>query len=280
MTDLTTHSTTGYLDVEGGKLYYEVAGEGHPLLLIHAGVAHNAMWNSQWEEFARRYRVIRYDTRGFGKTSLESEEVSFSNRQDIYDLLTHLGVEKAYVVGVSRGGQIATDFTLEHPGMVDGLVLVAAGLGGYNEGELSEEEQALSNEMEKLWEAKDWDRLSEMEMNYWLNGPAQAKDRVPVELRDKVRGMIHYNYSNQPYEGKPRTLTPPAIGRLGEIKVPTLIIVGTLDESAVMRIADVQAEGIAGAKKVVMQGTAHLPNMERPEEFNRIVLDFLDGISA
>ncbi|MDQ3928940.1 MAG: alpha/beta hydrolase, partial [Chloroflexota bacterium] len=183
-------------------------------------------------------------------------------------------------LGVSRGGQIATDFTLEHPEMVDGLVLVAAGLGGFEGGDITEEEKALLNEMEKLWEAKEWDRLSEMEMSYWLNGPAQPKDRVPAELRDKVRGMIHYNYSNQPYEGKPRVLTPPAAGRLGEIKVPTLIIVGDLDESLMPKIADTQAEGIAGAKKVIMHGTAHLPNMERPEEFNRIVLDFLGGIGA
>lgn len=276
----TLQTETGYVDVEGGKLYYEVAGEGHPLLLIHAGVAHSAQWDEQFEEFAGRYRVVRYDTRGFGKTSTESDDTSFSNRQDIADLLAHLGIHKTYVIGVSRGGQIATDFTLEHPDTVGALVLVAAGLGGFDGGEFTGAEQALANEMESLWEAKDWDWLSEMETDYWLNGPGQPSDRVPAEMRRKVRDMIHYNYSNQPNEGKPRVLEPSAAGRLSEISVPTLIIVGTLDESLMMVIADAQAAGIKGARKVVMPGTAHLPNMEQPQEFNRIVLEFLGSVAA
>src|SRR5690242_4972987 len=120
----------GYAPVENGQLYYEVAGEGYPLVLIHAGIANSRMWDAQVEAFAQRYRVIRYDTRGFGKT--RTEETSYSNRQDLYDLLNHLGVEKAYVLGLSRGGQIAIDFTLEHPKMVAALIPVAAGFSGFD----------------------------------------------------------------------------------------------------------------------------------------------------
>src|SRR5690349_8638123 len=111
-----TQTTRDYLPVEGGQLYYEVTGAGHPLVLIHAGVADLRQWDEQVAAFAPHYRVIRYDTRGFGKT--RTEPVAFSNRQDLYELLTHLGVEKAYLIGNSRGGQIAFDFTLEHPEMV------------------------------------------------------------------------------------------------------------------------------------------------------------------
>src|SRR5579883_2650659 len=124
-------STTGYVDVEGGKLYYEVAGTGHPFVLIHAGVADHHMWDDQFPVFAQRYRVIRYDTREFGLTT--SENVSYSNRQDLYDLLRHLGVEKTYVMGCSLGGQIAVDFTLEHPDMVDALIVVGGGISGHEE---------------------------------------------------------------------------------------------------------------------------------------------------
>src|SRR5262249_13492382 len=112
----------GFAEVEGGQLYYETAGTGHPLTLIHAGVADGRMWDDQFLTFAQHYRVIRYDARGFGRSRTES--VSFSNRRDLYDLLRHLGVEKTYVMGVSRGGQIATDFTLERPEMVDALIPV------------------------------------------------------------------------------------------------------------------------------------------------------------
>ena len=275
--NVSIRSSTGYVDVEGGQIYYEVAGEGHPLVLIHAGVAHLDMWDYQWEAFTQRYRCIRYDTRGFGKSKTDSEDVSFSNRQDLYDLLKHLGVEKAYVLGVSRGGQIATDFTLEHPEMVDALIPVAAGLSGYDGGD-TEAEIALFTEAEKLWEAKDFEKLADMEVRMWADGPGQPEGRAAQNVREHLREMILYNYNNQPIEGKPRVLDPPAAGRLSEIKVPTLVIVGDLDFSGVTGAADVLVEGIAGARKVLIPGTAHMINMEQPEDFTRVVLDFLGSL--
>src|SRR5436190_24202073 len=108
-----TEKTTGVLEAQDGPIYYEVAGEGHPLVLIHSGVADHTMWDDQFDTFAQRYRVIRYDTRGFGRSPLVDKD--YSDRQDLYDLLKHLGVERAYVLGVSRAGNIAMNFTLEHP---------------------------------------------------------------------------------------------------------------------------------------------------------------------
>src|SRR5437763_1678419 len=101
--------SSGYAPVENGELFYEVAGRGHPLLLIHAGVADRRMWDDQFAAFAGRFRVIRYDTRGYGLS--RTEPTAFSNRQDVADLLRHVGVERTHIIGVSRGGQIAVDFT-------------------------------------------------------------------------------------------------------------------------------------------------------------------------
>src|SRR4030042_4061059 len=109
---ITHQLVSGSAPVHKGELYYEVAGSGHPVLFIHAGVADCSMWEDQFNLFSQSYRVIRYDTRGFGKSRTETTE--FSNRQDILDLFKHLGVERACVIGISRGGQIAIDFTLEH----------------------------------------------------------------------------------------------------------------------------------------------------------------------
>ncbi len=103
----------GYVPVRNGELYYEVEGAGHPLVLIHAGVADHTMWDAQAPVFARRFRVIRYDTRGYGRS--RTQDTEYSERQDLLDLLDHLGVPAAHVVGISRGGMIAIDFTLEHP---------------------------------------------------------------------------------------------------------------------------------------------------------------------
>src|SRR3954463_5748998 len=171
-----TQTERGYLDVEGGRLYYEVAGQGHPLALIHAGVADLTMWDEQMEAFSERYRVIRYDTRGFGRTT--TEDVGFSNRKDLYDLLRHLGVERSYVLGISRGGQIAIDFTIEHPEVVDALIAVAPGISGF-QGELTEEEMALFNRMEELWEKEDFEALTDLEVRVWVDGFGRTGEANP-----------------------------------------------------------------------------------------------------
>jgi pimeloyl-ACP methyl ester carboxylesterase len=272
--------TTGFLDVPGGQLYYEVAGTGHPLVFIHAGVADNRMWDEQFVPFAERYRVIRYDTRGFGKT--RTEGVEFSNRQDLYDLLTHLGVETAYVIGLSRGGQIAVDFTVEPPEMVAALIPAAAGLSGYDQplgdSVAVQQEAALFTRMEELWEKGAHDELQELEVHAWVDGPRQPVGRAASDVRERVREMNAGAYNRGEPEPKPQPLDPPAAGRLHEIAVPTLVLIGDLDELATQAMAEYMAQHIPGARKVVFPGAAHMVNMERPERFNEVVLEFLDRV--
>jgi len=271
------HSETGFLDVEGGRLYYDVAGEGHPLVLIHAGVADSTMWDEQMGAFTERYRVIRYDTRGYGKTTTEA--VSFSNRQDLYDLLKHLGVQKAHVLGLSRGSMIATDFTLEHPEMVSALVLCAPGVGGFEAGNPPQEEVARFMKMDEMWEARNFDELSALEADVWAIGFGRSAEEANPQVRERVYQMVRENYRTQTVEPTPRPLETPAYGRLHEIKVPTLVIIGNHDTAGTRASADVLAERIPGAKKVLIEGTAHMINMEKPEEFTRAVLDFLESVS-
>jgi pimeloyl-ACP methyl ester carboxylesterase len=235
------------------------------------------MWDDQWDLYSRRYRVIRYDTRGFGGTPILDRE--YSNRQDIYDLLSHLGVDKTYIVGVSRGGQIATDFTLEHPEMVDGLVLVGAGIGGLTDGpEPTPEEAQAFEEGEAAETREDWERVADIDVRVWVDGFGRPGGRGDERVRDKVRRMCIETYRRPQGSGQPVVLDPPAAGRLGEIKVPTLVLVGEYDVSEARASADKLACDIQGARKVVIEGTAHVPNMERLEEFDRFLLDFLHGI--
>ncbi len=272
--------TTGFLDVPGGQLYYEVAGSGHPVVLIHAGVADNRMWDEQFTAFAARYRVIRYDVRGYGKT--RTEGVEFSNRQDLYDLLRHLDVDKVHVIGLSRGGQIATDFTLEHPEMVTALVPTAAGLSGYDQplpdSDAVKQEVALFTRMDELWESGAHDELQDLEVHAWADGPRQPVGRAATEVRERVREMNAGTYNRGEPEPKPQPLDPPAAGRLAEITVPTLVIIGDLDELATQAMAEYMGQHIPGARKVVIPGVAHMVNMEQPERFNELVLEFLDSV--
>ena len=272
----TPQSTTGYLDVNGGQIYYEVLGEGHPLVLVHAGVADSTMWDDQFGEFANHYRVIRYDTRAFGKS--RTEDVEFSNRQDLHELLNHLAVDKAFLIGVSRGGQIVVDYTLEHPEKVAAVVPVAAGLSGLN-AEPTEQEKAYFNEMEAAFEKDDFERAAELDVQVWADGPGQPAGRAPEQVRERVRQMCLNTYRTHIIEGKPVPMEPPAAGRLGEIKVPTLVIVGDLDTSGVEEACKILARDIKGAEKVVIPGTAHMVPMEKPAEFNKAVLDFLSRIA-
>ncbi len=271
----------GFVKVGGGQLYYETQGEGHPLALIHACVADGRMWDEQVDVFAQHYRVVRYDQRGYGKT--QSEAVSYAPHEDLFALLKHLGIEKTFVLGLSCGGGVAIDFTLAHPEMVDALIAVAMGLSGYQhqpgDDEKSKVEAQMFKEMREAWEQRDMAKVEEMELDMWVEGPMQPRGRALRAVRERVHEMNANAFKVQAAaEPKPQMIDPRAAGRLAGINVPTLVIVGDFDASAVIATADYVAQNIAGAQKIVFRGVAHMVNMEQPDEFNRIVLDFLNEL--
>jgi pimeloyl-ACP methyl ester carboxylesterase len=269
---------TGVLQTDGARIYYEVEGEGHPLLLIHGGLGDLRMWDQQVPAFAERYRVIRYDTRGFGRT--ETDDVEFSNRADATAVLDHVGASSAYVVGQSRGGVIGLDLAIERPERVDALVSVAGGVSGY-EPQLPEGVQPPPwAEMERLWEAKDWAALAELETRVWVDGWGQSSARIDAQLRERVHGWILANYQSEKTEGKPQPLTPPAAERLDEVRVPLLVLIGTADEPGGVVAERHLAASVTGARVVEFDGVAHMIQLEQPERFNRVVLDFLAEVDA
>jgi len=263
---------SGTLSVPGAGLYWESTGSGPALLLIHAGIADHTMWDDDVPAFATGHRVVTYDCRGYGRSA--STDVAFSNRADIAALLDHLGIQRAAVVGISRGGMIALDFTLEQPERVSALVLVAAGLGGM-ELDLRPDEQAIGDLEESMWLAKDWAGVADLDVRAWVDGIGQPEDRVPAAIRERVRAMSRANYEAEHAEGQPIVLAPPAAGRLAEVHVPTLVIHGDLDTSTIAPVAEALERGIAGARRVTIEGVAHMVNLERPAEFQKLVLDFL-----
>ncbi len=260
----------GTLETNGARIYYEVEGSGEPVVLIHAGVANLRMWDEQVKALRDAYRVIRYDTRGFGAT--ETDAVEFSNRADVAALLDHLGDSSAHIVGLSRGGSIALDFALEYPDRVRSLIVAAGGISGY---ELPDEADAsVFEEPEKLLEAKDWEGISEWETAYWADGPGQPKDRVDPALRARVHEWILTNYQAQKEEGTPQPLDPPAVGRLSELRAPLLVIIGTLDEPGTQQSMHHLAKLVPGARLEVFEGAAHMINLEQPDRFNALLREF------
>jgi pimeloyl-ACP methyl ester carboxylesterase len=259
---------TGFADINGGKLYYEVAGDGPTLVFAHAGIADRRMWDDQFLAFAQHYRVIRCDFWGFGKSTRANN--TFLLHQDLYQLLKFLGVEQAHLMGCSLGGRVIIDLALEYPNMVNSLIVVGSGLSGYQfTGEVL---QRFSEQMRAANERNDFDGALELVIQLWVDGRSRTPDQVDPRVRERAREML---LGRPGVKGEGRQLEPAAIGRLSEIDVPTLIIVGDRDEANIATIADLLAANVRGARKIIMPDTAHLPNMEKPEHFNRIVLEFL-----
>ncbi len=269
----------GFAEVNGTTLYYEVAGEGHPLVLNHGGLVDHHLWDDQFEEFAQYFKVIRYDMRGFGVSGLiKSGMEPYSMTRDLYSLLRFLSIEKTYILGLSMGGELAIDFTLQHPEMVDALITVSAALSGFVKS-YPEDLQAKFVEMEEAFKRGDIARSVEISLQVWTDGPTRAPGQVDPVVRERVRSMTAHNFSRDDDEDvEPQPMEPPAFGRLSEIRVPTLIIVGDKDVEFILKIAHTLEEGVAGAKKVVIPDTAHHLNMEKPGEFNRAVIEFLRSI--
>jgi 3-oxoadipate enol-lactonase len=264
---------SGFVDFNHGRIYYEVDGEGPALTLVHAGVANLRQWDEQVPTFAERFRVIRYDCRTFGRTT--SENVEVSNRGDLGAVLDHLEVANTAVLGASRGGSIAVDFTLDNPDRVTALIPVAAGLGGFQTPP-PPDEQELWDEYDRRYEAHDWDWIVDTETSFWVDGPRQPADRVPAAIRERVREWIAQGYRD--HEGEEPTsqpLEPPAVNRLREVKVPTLVMVGDLDEGGTIEACRKLANDIPGARFELFEGVAHMINLEQPARFTRLVLDFL-----
>ena len=271
---------SGYADVKDVRLYYEIDGKGSDLVFVHAGCADRRMWDKQFSAFASDYRVLRYDMRGYGKSSLST--TPFSNRDDLYHLLEVLGIQHAYFVACSMGSLAAIDFALEHPEKVKSLVLVSPALSGY---EYQEPPPQPVLEMIEARKAGNLEHAAELQAQLWADGPKRNSGQANREVHESVHQMsldslrLQEDIIRETAFLLEEPLNPPAIERLEQVTVPTLAIVGDLDDDSEMAIADVLTTRVKGAKKVIVNEAAHLLNMEKPEEFNQIVLEFLNEIN-
>lgn len=265
-----------FADVNGTKIHYEERGEGKAIVLIHAGIVNMGMWDAQMGDFAERHRVVRYDIRGWGESAQVPGECS--NHEDLRGLLTYLDIEQAAIVGCSWGGKVGLDFALVYPEMVTALVLVGTGLGGYKF-----TMAGIGEKMEAIGEAYqqgDKALMAELITQIWFDGPQRTPEQMDAALRARAYEMTLHMVSQQEVEGsRVVELDPPAIERLTEIATQTLLLVGQEDAEDIFSIAKLLEAKLPMAEALtIIADTAHLPNMERPSHFNRLVLDFLERI--
>ena len=265
---------SGFAEINGSKIYYEIAGTGEPLILIHGWSFDARCWDGQFDIFSKEYRVLRYDLRGFGRSALPDTGAAYSQTKDLIALLDYLNIKKAHVVGHSFGGKVAFDFVLNNPEKVISLILPDAAMDVPG---LKVSEDVIT------WIRDTWktgrEKGVEEAKKLWIKGsPLKPAMNNPISA-SLVKQMIE-DYSGWHWvNNDPHTRFvkfPPE--RLSEIKVPTLILVGELNPKIYHDWADIQKKYIPNSQKEIIPNAGHALNIENPEKVNELVLKFLSQI--
>ena len=252
----------------GIEINYVIEGEGPLVTMSHSLACHLGMWDEQAAVLKAHYRVLRFDTRGHGQTSAPAGAYSLEQMaEDLHGLLGGLGITRTHFVGLSMGGMIGQVFALKHPAMIESLVLCDT-TSRYPAAAAPVWEERI-----RTVEAKGMDPLVESTLQRWFTAPFRARR---ADLMERVGAMIR--------------ATPPAgyIGcchaipkinatdRLKEIRCPALVIVGVEDAGTPVEMAREIHTALPGAQLAILRSASHLSNLEQPEEFNRVLLGFLD----
>jgi pimeloyl-ACP methyl ester carboxylesterase len=266
----------GLAPVNQAQIYYERGGEGAPFVMIHAGVADSRQWENEFAHFADRFQVVRYDLRGFG----QSEPVAgdYNDLEDLIALLDFLQLDQPLILmGCSMGGGLAMDFALAHPARVKALIMVGSGPAGL---ELDVPEPAKFEAVQKAHEAGDLDLVAELETQIWFDGMGRTSAQVDQAMRGLAYTMNRTALAHDAKQLGKRlpNSSRPAAAQLDTLRIPVLVIVGANDLPYLLTAADYMEEKIPSARKVVMADAAHLPNLDHPEAFQRIVAEFLEAV--
>ena len=255
-----------FAPVAGSKLYYEECGNNpQTVVLVHDGVVNSAVWDDVWAAFCQHFHVVRYDRRGYGRSPAAT--AWYSEVEDLAALLRQLKLTHAALVGSSHGGELSIDFTLAHPEIVRQLVLVGAVVSGmpYSQHFMDRGRHAF----ELLEKGDTKAAISEWSQDKYLIAPGNdaARKRLLSLLLANPQDMNHPDF---PLGNKP------ALPRLHEIRVPTLILVGDADIPDVHAHAGAIEAGIPNSRRVVIEGVGHIMYLEKPAEFSRHVIDFIE----
>ena len=258
----------GFISLGNVAIHFEAAGAGEPLILLHGLGLNMHVWDDQFAVFAKQFRVIRYDLRGFGR-SLPATATPFSHAEDLNNLLDQLRIDRAHLLGLSLGGRIATDFALQYPRRVARLVLADTALGGYR---FSEDWYARLNAVLQCGKTGDVAAAKALWLAHPLFDAVKAQPAIGGRFSAIANSDAGWHWLHQ---GLEQGISPAAAKRLQDIAARTLIVVGEHDLADFHAIAKLLENSIPQAEKQVISDAGHIVNMEVPAAFNAIVLDFL-----
>lgn len=257
-------------ELNGAKMYYEVAGQGQPVVLIHGFSLDSRMWDAQWKTLAKRFKVVRYDVRGFGQSA--RVQAPHAPADDLKALLDHLKIGKAHLVGLSMGANIALNFAARYPDRVLRVVAADPNLDGFMD--YTPELFAAFGQVFGLSAQHGWGKEAQ---EAWLNTPLMKLYTADASMASALRRMVSEYNGDQfinpglaPDYGKPST-----VESLPAVKAPVLVLIGEKDEESIQRVARLVAEKAPQAQKQMLKGAGHLSNMDQPKAFNKAVMRFL-----
>jgi pimeloyl-ACP methyl ester carboxylesterase len=262
---VATDAVADRLNVPGSHVYYEVRGSGPPVVLIHGGNLDAGMWDDDVAVLSPRFRVVTYDVRPYGRSGPATPDYAW--HEDLRALLDHLKIDRAHLVGLSLGARLAINFALAYPSRVDRLVLAGPGVDGW----AFAPDPHLPGLIAAA-KAKDTAKATAL----WLQHPYMAPAMRDPAMAARLRRLAARNEHIWTQSIGPAVVpSPPALTRLGEIRAPTLIVVGTLDLPDIQGSAKRLAADVPGARLEVIEGIGHMVNLEAPERFRSLVTTFL-----
>jgi len=266
---------------DAGDLHVEVRGEGEPtVVLVHAGITDCTLWDREFAALSERGRVVRYDVRGFGRSA--EPDGDYFDHDDLLAVMDATGARTAVLVGASNGGRIVLDAALSAPDRVLGLVLVGSALPGTP---ISPELEALFDAEDAALAAGDIAFAHEINMGLWIDGAGRGPGDVAADVRRRAAAWLAAVLPRQAEQtarqaGDAGLLSPPLRERLGDITVPTLVVVGVHDIPYTRLAAQDLARLIPHSRLTVVDGAAHLVNVEQPDAFERALEGFLSQFAA
>ncbi|SES62353.1 Pimeloyl-ACP methyl ester carboxylesterase [Oceanobacillus limi] len=257
-----------YATVNGGEIYYEVAGEGEAIILLHGLFLDSRMWDHQFETLSKTNKVIRVDLRGFGKTMITEDP--FSNSDDLKGIFEHLNIENAHIVGLSFGAIVALEFTITYPEFVKSLTLCSLNLNR----DVSQELKEARGEMFGAFQNGEIEKCATISEKIWLNGISS-----PVEITDEDHTL--YRTVTIDNLNKPRIKSNPIFmkniaERIEEVSVPTLILFGRSDFEDYQNFANVLEHSIKNSRKLAFANSAHMINISEPDLFTKTIESFVN----